>query len=96
MNCKQGDLAIIVRAYNPENLGKIVTCIRLIQPRNWREPNGSISEEPTWEIDIPLRGFSGNASPLICDFQLRPIRDNDGKDEMLHIAGLPNKHPEAA
>jgi hypothetical protein len=28
MNCKQGDLAFIVRATNPENIGKIVEVVR--------------------------------------------------------------------
>lgn len=28
MNCKQGDLAIIVKAVNPENIGKIVEVVR--------------------------------------------------------------------
>lgn len=30
MNCKEGDLAVIVGARNPENLGKVVSCERFL------------------------------------------------------------------
>lgn len=30
MNCKKGDMAIVVGARNPANLGKIVTCLEYV------------------------------------------------------------------
>jgi hypothetical protein len=76
MNCKPGDLAVIVRAYRfPELVGRIVTCVRLT-------PHPS--KLPVWETAEPLP-----ESNWIHDDQLRPIRDNDGEDEMLRIVGKP-------
>jgi hypothetical protein len=39
-----------------------------------------------WEVDPPLDNFKG-----VYDNWLRPIRDNDGEDEILRIAGKPEK-----
>ena len=95
MNCKPGDLAIIVRS-EAGNEGKIVQCIRVIRHQLWSGPRCGDRLTATWEIDIPLADFEGHVSNEIADDQLRPIRDNDGEDEMLRIAGLPNKQPEVA
>lgn len=35
MNCKPGDLAVILRALWPENVGRLVTVIRLHIPGVW-------------------------------------------------------------
>lgn len=61
MNCKQGDLAMIVRVKNPtpkaqQQLGKIVRCVELVEKQGlvgWRfEP-----ELPpfTWTLDSNLK-----------------------------------------
>lgn len=93
MNCKQGDLAVIVKSA-AGNEGKIVTCVRLLGSMQWRHPDGRMHSCSTWEIDGVIKGWSWQMSNTIADDQLRPIRDNDGEDEMLRIAGLPNKQPE--
>ncbi len=94
MNCKQGDLAVIVHSdFFKENIGKIVTCVEFKAG-----PDGS----PAWVIDRAL--FEGTrrthnksfAGDWVCDKVLRPIRDQPGEDETLRIAGLPNKQPEVA
>lgn len=88
MNCRPGDLAVIVRSkYTPQAVGRIVTCVRLKPcPR---------TGAPAWIIDPPVRG--SYEDPAGCprsggwfyDECLSPIRDNDGEDETLRIAGKP-------
>ena len=84
MNCKQGDLAIVVRSV-AGNEGKIVRCLKL-------EPAGfdynDIDDGAIWVIDRSLNwidertGRTGQ-SPSCPDINLRPIRDNPGPDETL-------------
>lgn len=70
MNCKQGDLAIVVKTSGSgANLGKIVRCVRMIGGyRGWRD---------VWETDIVLmwrkrgRAEEDYAAPDEC---LTPIR----------------------
>lgn len=87
MNCKQGDLAVVVTAkFFPEEIGKIVTCVQF-------KPSLG---EPAWIVDPPLgKDESRNGhffkADWVFDSCLRPIRDNDGTDETLTWAGLPNK-----
>ncbi|MFA5898103.1 MAG: hypothetical protein WC829_03200 [Hyphomicrobium sp.] len=90
MNCKPGDLAIIVRS-EAGNLGKIVRCIKVLRNEFWTGPSLGTRMTATLEIDIPLASWDGVVSNHIADDQLRPIRDNDGEDEMIRIAGLPHK-----
>ena len=57
MNCKQGDLAVVVRGRYQENLGKIVRCVRLhLDP--FHDPDGLElhypQREPVWVIDRRL------------------------------------------
>ena len=83
MNCKQGDLAIVVRSKTGLNLGKIVRCVRFAgrlpadptTGNKWEDGE----ENDHWEIDPPLvsRGSSsGKFTPLLVypDFRLRPLR----------------------
>ena len=87
MNCKQGDLAVVVRSL-AGNDGVIVRCIQLM-------PAGtddlSVFLGPVWKIDKPLVSNWGDSSPFINDINLRPIRDNDGEDETLTWAGKPEQ-----
>jgi hypothetical protein len=47
-----------------------------------------------WSVLIPGRPApTGDGTWAACDDELRPIRDNDGTDEMLRIAGLPHETP---
>jgi hypothetical protein len=80
MNCKPGNLAVIVRAsMEPELLGRIVT-VTTISP--W-------FVIPHWRTDPPLRMRGGDGYWVVPDYCLRPLRDNDGEDEILRIAGKP-------
>lgn len=63
MNCKQGDLAVVVKCLNaPENIGAIR---RVIRPTEW-----IAGTWPGWKLEHPLP----NGDDCICDTCLRPIR----------------------
>ena len=95
MNCKQGDLAVIVRS-SAGNEGKIVRCLQFIPRLLQLVRNGRFKETPGWEIDTPLRGCLGMIDCFISDSQLRPLRDSDGEDEMLRLTGRPVGTPQIA
>jgi hypothetical protein len=85
MNCKQGDLAVIVRSM-AGNEGKLVEVLRQ-----------SVAYGPGWwtvrSMSGPCRNHLGVYSQegQIEDSRLRPLRDNDGEDEILRIAGKPQE-----
>lgn len=83
LNCKQGDLAVVVRSY-AGNEGKIVRCMSLT------EYAGALGFGPRWFTEPTLFGVWGEPqAPL--DACLRPLRDTEGEDEMLCIAGRPQE-----
>ena len=84
MNCKPGDLAIVVRS-QLGNEGKIVRCIRLASGWN-----------AVWEIDRAIAKHTFQDKEFVRlapDECLRPIRDagDDARDEMLRP--LPEEVP---
>lgn len=82
MNCKPGDLAIVVRSRRyPECNGMILKIEHLAYPGYWRV-SGKLIEEYA-----ARHGKSLNLN----DRLLRPIRDNPGEDEMLRIVGKPTE-----
>ena len=88
LNCKQGNLAVVVCSTN-NNEGKIVRCLLLVMG------HGSLGYGPRWVTDPPMRGRFGSVCPVL-DSCLRPIRGQDGKDEMLRIVGRPIREAERA
>ena len=97
MNCKPGDLAVIVRSIHG-NLGKIVRCLRFL---GHQEFDDGIFCDDAWlvegrfdEVCFVSRRRGGDAT--ISDSDLRPIRDQPGEDEMLRIAGKPQDQREPA
>lgn len=76
LRCKPGDLAVIVNGEN-ENLGRLVEVLRL-------------HESGRWHIRAfgKVRVRSGRLviEALAHDNRLRPLRDQDGTDEVLRIA----------
>lgn len=96
MNCKQGDLAIIVTSANG-NEGKIVRCLRLATPED-ADRFHVIMSVATWFIDINLPTRRGDAIPLIPDRRLRPIRapGDDAVDETLLWLPSPTRQKEPA
>ena len=88
MNCKQGDLAIMVRSA-ANNEGKIFWCVRFAPLSFWMRKDGSIRVEAAWLVDPPARSFDGFIVEHLADSDLRPIRGGEGADEMLRIVGKP-------
>ena len=81
MNCRPGDLAVIVRSAPAfeRYVGKIVVVVK--RSEIWND---------CWVTDPRLFHFDG--FPIdFTDSSLRPIRDSDGEDEMLRIAGKPQE-----
>lgn len=85
MNCKPGDLAVIVRSHDQRNIGKLVT---VLQPY----------DEVSWYITSPsvlhhcIRGaLQPGFVTAIYDAELRPIRDpgEDAVDETLQRLPAP-------
>lgn len=78
MNCKPGDLAIVVSGSPAENVGRVITCLRWVR----------LFDIDFWYYEGALV-FEGERCPLVADDCLRPLRPDEGTDEMLRIAGLP-------
>ena len=88
MNCKPGDLAVIVRSGQLSNIGKLVKVLRGYEGR----PN-------SWWVccDSELQGFysawPAGAEVGQYDHHLRPIRDpgDDARDETLEWLPVPSR-----
>lgn len=86
MNCKKGDLAIVVRSV-AGNEGKIVRCVEFLGDSLFVGGKTYAA----WSIDRKLPGILGGMIDRAPDAWLRPIRDNDQEDETLTWAGKPEK-----
>ncbi len=81
MNCKKGDLAVVVDAYNPGNIGTILTVIR--SHRNQK----SLKVEPgdhIWLVSAP-RPMTYECSGTLTYRKKGPVPDS----YMRPIRGLP-------
>lgn len=76
MNCKKGEMAIIVKSM-AGNEGKIVTCLEFDPDKLF--VNGNTA--PAWRVDRYLQGAWGRTTCWVCDEFLRPIRPGDMEDE---------------
>ncbi len=86
MNCKQGDLAVVVRS-RANNEGRVLTCLRLasaaeIKAENFRSGDwlGAV-----WVTDATLLRTRWGTTHLLPDARLRPLhRDLMGGKNMEH------------
>jgi hypothetical protein len=101
MNCKPGDLAVLVRVNDAtkQNLGRIFHVLRAESPSTYIAAFGIHEEMPRWlcrAVGGPVTNFAGRefTELAVPDFALRPIRDpgDDAQDETL--SWLPVKHTE--
>lgn len=90
MNCKPGDMAVIVggRDFQDDckhHIGKVVRVERMV--------SGIVFGELMigWKAEPILTETTTGGEVYWVDHHLRPIRDNDGEDEMLRIAGKPQE-----
>lgn len=84
MNCKPGDMALIVaasRQCDKAHIGKVVVVCELVDGECW----GTDPELPSLDDE------SEDMVVVWYDWELRPLRDSDGTDETLIWAGLPNR-----
>jgi hypothetical protein len=89
MNCKPGDLAVVVKSANRKNLGKIVRVLRLAVGVQLIKTDKSLSTDTVWQTDAKIVGHLGDVHHFVRDANLRPIRPNNGEDETLQWAGKP-------
>lgn len=88
MNCKQGDLAVLVRS-DSGNEGAVVQCLRLYVGQLLNPDKTLTATVVAWFIDRNLPTLDGSLCLIVEDSKLRPLRDTDGEDEILRIAGRP-------
>lgn len=84
MNCKEGDLVMCIKSYSG-NEGKIFRVVKYLGMEMFHDPSGIVVKEHAWETDIKVPDWLGEYGSIFADSQLKPIRDNDGEDEMLTI-----------
>lgn len=91
LNCKPGDLAVIVKS-SCGNEGVIVTCVEFLGVLQFVDPRGNPTyQAPAWRVDKKIRTIGGATEDRIPDFRLRPLRDNPGQDETLTWLDVPTK-----
>lgn len=90
LNCKVGDLAVIVSSETGLN-GRIVTCLEFIGMQFWNVGEFGKCEVPTWRTDgnFPYRNIFD--AGWCTDDQLRPIRNDPGADETLSWCDVPSE-----
>jgi len=88
MNCKQGDLAIVVKSV-AGNEGKIVRCVRFIG-KDVNSDGEPMQGDDRWEVDTEMVTFLGSKVRSVQDSCLRPIRgdllDEETEREMERTA----------
>jgi hypothetical protein len=94
MNCRPGDLAVVVRACNAENLGGLVRVVGPGMLFDWHiDPLFDLRHVVDPHTRAGIRPGGGRLYVEADDVQLRPIRDQDGEDETLTWAGKPQQVP---
>jgi hypothetical protein len=82
MNCKQGDLAIIIRGcLHGKQIGKAVTCLELFTGTFGNGVNASDSQIKWWIVDCDIELASGKICRMAPDKCLMPI--NPRNDESI-------------
>lgn len=95
MNCKPGDLAIVIGPSDTPNLGRVVRCVRLLEKGEELSRDGYVFDAAShamfWEVEGRISCLDSKNRQvevhfgLIGDRWMRPIRDpgDDARDEML-------------
>lgn len=105
LNCKPGDLAVVVRSDFPQNLGKYVTVVCLANQEDYDMPldSGDWDCQPRsamwgWDNAEKTQASIGDDVMGINDAELRPIRDQPGNEQFVVEArkSLPRSKPATA
>jgi hypothetical protein len=93
LNCKPGDLAVLVRSKFGENIGKLCTVQQPYCDGEWFV---EFFLPIAWASDV-LGGPGAVGRHGVCpDAWLRPIRGHEGEDEALRLAGKPKSAEDLA
>jgi hypothetical protein len=76
MNCRPGDLAVVVAGSPAANVGKVIRVVEL-------------DDGLHWTYEGRLLGHFGTPAKVVADDCLRPLRDSDGQDETLSWKEVP-------
>ena len=79
LNCKPGDMAVVIAGAKGAQIGKVVTCIRLLEEH---ESTSAVHLGATWLIDSELwwKGlFGAHLKPWCPDCCLMPIQSGIGR-----------------
>jgi hypothetical protein len=106
LNCRPGDLAVVVRTHTPQNLGRVVSVVSTL---GWKAagtsfigPDGDLKVTDRagfyWWVEGRVIGrkgevtFEDNAGHA-ADEQLKPLRDpgDDATDETLEWIPVPTR-----
>lgn len=91
MNCKQGDLAIVVRGAALKNIGKIVKCVRQQGIRRVVSKTGEIVDL-VWYTEPTLPAWnSNNPSTGTPDSYLMPLRGLPEDEDVPTNVDLPEE-----
>lgn len=85
MNCKPGDLAIVVQS-NAGHAGKILTVLRLATRQEIINLGYRPPPFPVWVTDRDFCDVYGNSDNTIGDPQLRPLRGEPGNESWFKAA----------
>jgi hypothetical protein len=97
MNCKPGDLAVVIRGEFAS--GKIVRCLYLRPEHCVISKDGHLRYGPIWQVEPRIPDFSNRLVSHARDAILRPIRNpgDDASDESLAwLPPVPTKQREPA
>lgn len=89
MQCKPGDLAIVVNDYeHPENNGALLRILKPALPGEFDIPADWVGQPlSTFRFDDATIEPGSNAIVAYRDAELKPLRDNDEDDETIAWAG---------
>lgn len=91
-NCVAGDLAMVVRKLEHDkshNLGRVIRVTK-----STSMPWGiCVAPRVFWEFEGNLVCSDGDRADMVDDAVLKPLRDNDGVDEVIAKVGKPKKTP---
>jgi hypothetical protein len=91
MNCKPGDMAIIIRSVCPNNVGKVVTCGHVLTQSELLEWHVLERYGAIWMVDRPITWtyafrFGTRQAPLAADnclMPINPLADDETDDSQL-------------
>lgn len=96
MNCKEGDLCVVVVPGRPAD-GMIVRCVKYLG-FGFIGTSVGVKSKHVWELDRAVPAFDGKPTKVSQDDVLRPIRDpgDDAVDQTLEWLDVPTKQGEPA